>query len=132
MKSLRIERYVEALKHLDPVRYNGRVTQVIGLTVESEGPDTRVGDVCHIYPSGVEKPVMAEVVGFRGNKVLLMPLGELQSVGPGCEVVSTGRPLTVQVGHELLGKVLDGLGRPLDGSPEFRHLTQYSTNNMPT
>lgn len=131
MKQLHIEPYLEAMKHIDPVRYNGRVSQVIGLTVESEGPDARIGDVCHIYPSHSKEPVMAEVVGFRGNKVLLMALGELQSIGPGCEVVSTGKPLTVQAGHELLGKVLDGLGRPLDGSRIPAHLSQYSTNNLP-
>ena len=114
MKVLDSGRYMEHLRNIDPVRINGKVTQVIGLMVESEGPDASVGDVCYIYPSKGAKPLQAEVVGFRDNKVLLMPLGELQSIGPGCDVVGTGKPLSVQVGSELLGKVLDGV-RAIDG-----------------
>jgi len=124
-------RYLEHLRQLDSVVVGGRVTQVIGLTVESEGPDASVGDVCLIYPYKGGKPLQAEVVGFRDNKVILMPLGELSSIGPGCEVVSTGKPLTVQVGHELLGKVLDGLGQPLDGSKLPPRMAHCSTNNQP-
>lgn len=125
-------RYVEHLRQVDPVLVNGKVTQVIGLTVESEGPDASVGDVCYIYPYKSSKPLKAEVVGFRNNRVILMPLGELHSIGPGCEVVSTGKPLTVQVGYELLGKVLDGLGQPLDGGFLPSRMTQYSTHNQPS
>lgn len=125
-------RYIEHLRHIDPVLVNGKVTQVIGLTVESEGPDASVGDVCYIYPYKSTKPLKAEVVGFRDNKVILMPLGDLQSVGPGCEVVGTGKPLSVQVGYELLGKVLDGLGQPLDGSFLPSRMTHYSTHNAPS
>ena len=123
--------YLEALRSVDPVRMNGKVTQVIGLTVESEGPDASVGDVCLIYPAKSGKPIRAEVVGFRNNRVLLMPLGELHAVAPGCDVVSTGKPLTVQVGSELLGKVLDGLGQPLDGSRLPSRMPHYSTHNVP-
>ncbi|THF81266.1 flagellar protein export ATPase FliI [Cohnella fermenti] len=124
-------RYEEALGHIDPIRVNGKVTQIIGLTVESEGPDASIGDVCTIHPHKGGPPILAEVVGFKDNRVLLMPLGDLHSVGPGCDVVTTGRPLTVQVGSELLGKVLDGLGRPLDGSALPARLPHYSTHNSP-
>lgn len=127
-----VEKYLETLKQIDPVLVNGKVTQVIGLTVESEGPDASIGDVCYIYPYKSSKPLKAEVVGFRNNRVILMPLGELHSVGPGCEVVGTGKPLTVSVGYELLGKVLDGLGQPLDGSFLPARMTQYSTYNTPS
>lgn len=125
-------KYMDHLRQIDPVRVNGKVTQVIGLMVESEGPDASVGEVCYIYPTKGCEPLMAEVVGFRDNKVLLMPLGELQSIGPGCDVVGTGKPLNVSVGSELLGKVLDGLGRPLDGSFLPTRMSQYSTNNIPS
>lgn len=125
------DKYIEHLRQIDPVLVNGKVIQVIGLTVESEGPDASVGDVCLIYPFKSNTPLKAEVVGFRNNRVILMPLGDLHSIGPGCEVVSTGRPLTVQVGHELLGKVLDGLGQPLDGSFLPSRMTHYSTHNAP-
>lgn len=126
------DKYMEFLRQLDPIRVNGKVTQVIGLTVESEGPDASIGDLCYIYPLKSNQPLKAEVVGFKNNKVLLMPLGELDSIGPGCDVVGTGKPLTVQVGHELLGKVLDGLGQPLDGTFLSSRMTHYSTNNIPT
>lgn len=131
MKSFDCSRYLDHLRNLDPVRINGKVTQVIGLMVESEGPDASIGDVCYIYPGKSVQPLQAEVVGFRDNKVLLMPLGELHAIGPGCDVVGTGKPLNVQVGSELLGKVLDGLGQPLDGSLIPARMTRYSTFNLP-
>lgn len=124
-------KYTEALANLDPVRVNGKVTRVIGLTVESEGPDVKIGELCYIHPHKVDKPLKAEVVGFKENKVILMPLGDLESIGPGCDVVASGKPLTVQVGHELLGKVLDGLGQPLDGTYLPSRMSTYSTNNVP-
>ncbi|GIP36811.1 EscN/YscN/HrcN family type III secretion system ATPase [Paenibacillus sp. J31TS4] len=125
-------KYLEVLSQIDPVPVFGKVTQVIGLTVEAEGPEASIGDVCYIYPPKSDKPLPAEVVGFRGNKVILMPLGDLQSIGPGCDVISTGKPLEIQVGHELLGKVLDGTGKPLDGSELPMRMARYSTNNAPS
>ncbi|MBJ6363378.1 flagellar protein export ATPase FliI [Paenibacillus sp. GCM10012307] len=131
MSKLDAARYVEHLRTVDPIRVNGKVTQVIGLIVESEGPDASVGDLCYIYPAKSSKPLKAEVVGFRDNKVILMPLGDLHAIGPGCDVVGTGKPLTIQVGSELLGKVLDGLGQPLDGSHIPTRMPHYSTYNQP-
>ncbi|MCQ6557919.1 flagellar protein export ATPase FliI [Paenibacillus mendelii] len=132
VNKLDAQKYIEHLRPIDPVRVNGKVTQVIGLTVESEGPDASIGDLCYIYPVKASKPLKAEVVGFRNNKVILMPLGELTSIGPGCDVVGTGKPLTVQVGSELLGKVLDGLGQPLDGSFIPSRMPHYSTQSAPS
>jgi flagellum-specific ATP synthase len=125
-------KYIDQLSQIDSIRVNGKVTQVIGLTIESEGPDVSVGDVCLIYPFKSKEPIQAEVVGFKDNKVIMMPLGELHAIGPGCDVVRTGKPLLVQVGHELLGKVLDGLGQPLDGSYLPARMSMYSTNNAPS
>lgn len=107
-------KYRALIQQLNPIRINGKVTQVIGLTVESHGPDVKIGDCCMIYPKGDEAPVLSEVVGFRESKVLLMPLGDLGAVGPGCDVVATGKPFQVKVGRELLGRVLDGNGKPID------------------
>lgn len=104
MNSSLLEKYKRAIDSTNPIRFNGKVTQVIGLTVESQGPDVKIGDCCLIYPKGDDLPITAEVVGFRESKVLLMPLGELGAVGPGCDVVATGKPLQVKVGDELLGK----------------------------
>lgn len=128
---LQLEKYMSVLRNLNPIRVNGKVSQVIGLTVESMGPDVRIGEVCHIYPANSSAPVQAEVVGFKDNKVLLMPLGELGAIGPGCDVVATGKPLTVKVGPELLGKVLDGSGRLLNGGVFPDTLTEYPVDNQP-
>jgi flagellum-specific ATP synthase len=125
------DKYIDVLSRVDPIRMNGRVTQVIGLTIESEGPQVSIGDVCEIYPQKDMAPIRAEVVGFRENRVLLMPLGELAAIGPGCEVVATGKPLSVKVGYELLGKVLNGLGEPLDGSRLPARMPEYSTRQTP-
>jgi len=109
----------------------GKVTQVIGLTIVVQGIKSFVGEVCEILldDSG-ENTVMAEVVGFKGQQVLLMPLGDLKGVGAGCKVVPTGRILTIPVGEELLGRILDGLGRPMEGPvPPLKDF--YSVERMP-
>ncbi|MFD2670103.1 flagellar protein export ATPase FliI [Marinicrinis sediminis] len=131
MKPLKADPYIRKLARMDPIRMNGKVMQIIGLMVESQGPDANIGDVCYIYSQRAGHALPAEVVGFRDNRLLLMPLGDLQSVGPGCDVVNTGNALTVKVGHELLGKVLNGLGEPLDGSKLPEHMMHYSTHNQP-
>ncbi len=131
MSSLDITKYVQAIEQLDPVKVNGKVTQVVGLTIESQGPEAKLGEVCLIYSQLNQEPIMAEVVGFRDNKVLMMPLGELTSIGPGCDVVATGKPLSVKVGPEILGTILDGLGRPLTGGTQPFGLTNFPTNNQP-
>ncbi|MDR1378965.1 MAG: flagellar protein export ATPase FliI [Synergistaceae bacterium] len=102
------------LEQLQLIRINGRVTQVVGLVAESQGPDVRVGDLCRISFRNAANGLDAAVVGFRENRVLLMPLGDLREVGPGCDVMSTDRPLGVAVGNALLGRILDGLGNPMD------------------
>lgn len=95
----------------------GKVVNVVGLTIESAGPDAKLGDLCMIHPA-LESyaPVMAEVVGFKDKKTLLMPYDAVDGIGLGCIVENTGYPLRVEVGEELLGKAVDGLGRPTDGT----------------
>ena len=95
----------------------GRVSDLIGLIVEATGLEAEVGQVCLVDAGRAREPVPAEVVGFRSGRTLLMPLGDLQGLAPGHAVVATGRPVSVPVGPELLGRVLDGLGRPLEGGP---------------
>ncbi len=94
----------------------GKVVNVVGLTIESAGPDAKLGDICRIYPEGdcEPAPIMAEVVGFKDKKTLLMPYEAVDGIGLGCIVENTGYPLRVQVSQKLLGKTLDGLGRPID------------------
>ena len=93
----------------------GRVVQLIGLVIESEGPLCAVGEVCRIESARHDGSTLAEVVGFRNHHVLLMPLGEIRGIHPGSEVIALGSPLKVGVGEGLLGRVIDSLGRPLDG-----------------
>ena len=98
-----LHKYIEHLKPIDPVRVNGKVTQVIGLP-SNQKVRMRALAMCAISIRKSAKPLKAEVVGFRDNKVILMPLGDLHSIGPGCDVVGTGKPLTVQVGSNCLAK----------------------------
>ena len=101
----------------------GKVVNVVGLTIESAGPDAKLGDICQIIPgvkgdtgSKAEILIPAEVVGFKDRKTLLMPYGPVDGIGAGCLVENTGVPLRVEVSESLLGRTLDGLGRPVDGS----------------
>lgn len=108
------------LRDLDPYRLNGRVSELIGLVVESRGPEASVGERCEILVPGHRTgrpPLQAEVVGFREGRTLLMPLGDAAGVGPGQTVVASGGAVRVDLGRGLLGRVLDGLGRPIDGTP---------------
>jgi flagellum-specific ATP synthase len=107
--------YLESLQSADLVRQTGKVRQVIGVVIESLGPNMAVGETCSISYKRTAEPVLAEVVGFRDNKVLIMPLGELMGIGAGSDVVAHGAPLEIGVTDHLLGRVLGGLGRPIDG-----------------
>ncbi|MDN5351445.1 MAG: flagellum-specific synthase [Clostridiales bacterium] len=126
-----LEKYKAFLKDTNLLIYSGRVSKIIGLMIESEGPSVEIGEVCDIYPIKDLDPIKAEVVGFNQDKVLLMPLGDMGGIGPGSRVVALGHSLQVDVSDALLGRVLDGLGHPIDGlykpSPEKR----YPANNEP-
>ena len=121
--------YSERLRKLRLIRVLGQVTKVIGLTIEVEGVKTFIGETCEVFLEGEGRPVLAEVVGFKGQTALLMPLGNLQGVRPGCKVEARGQVLTVKVGEHLLGQVLDGLGRPTSGRSGEGH--DFSVNNPP-
>ena len=96
----------------------GKVINVIGLTIESAGPDAKIGDVCKIYQSDRRgEGILSEVVGFKDGKTQLMPYQITEGIGLGSIVENTGKPLVVKVSGRLLGKTLDGLGRPLDEEP---------------
>lgn len=114
------------------LKLTGRVTRVIGLTVEVHGINASIGEVCEITVPGEPEPVRAEVVGFKDGSTLLMPLGELRGIYQGCSVTSTGRMLNVKVGDGLLGRVLDGLGQPLDGlGPVGGQTAAYPVDGRP-
>ncbi len=117
MSAPTLGRFADALGSTDLARRHGRVRDLIGLVVEASGLEAEVGEVCLVQSSRAREAVPAEVVGFRAGRTLLMPLGELGGVGPGTRVTATGEPFRVQTGPHLLGRVLDGLGRPIDGGP---------------
>ncbi|MBI4593693.1 MAG: FliI/YscN family ATPase [Candidatus Rokubacteria bacterium] len=94
---------------------HGKVVKVLGLVIEATGPAGAVGDLCRLRVARGSDSVLTEIVGFRDDRLLLMPLGEMDGVAPGSEVTPLGRPLTAPAGAGLLGRVFDGLGRPIDG-----------------
>ena len=113
------------------IKKKGKIVNVVGLTLESAGPDAKLGDVCYIYPEGDNvKPILAEVVGFKEGKTQLMPYDVTDGIGLGNVVENTGETLKVLVGPELLGKCLDGLGRPVDGST-LSNAQAYSVEALP-
>ncbi|MBP2021803.1 flagellum-specific ATP synthase [Clostridium punense] len=107
----------------------GKVTNVIGLTIEVEGIRAFVGEVCTIYNERNE-PIISEVVGFKSDNIILMPLGNLVGISPGCRVVPSGKQLSVRCSDELLGKVLDGIGNPLNNDEITRYYS-YPLEAMP-
>lgn len=110
---MEIKKYKQLINQIDPIRASGKVKQVIGLLIEAVAPATSVGEICELSSgNGTNK---AEVVGFRDSGVLLMPLGEIRGIGPGTSVYPTGKTMEIQVGDELLGRIIDGLGNPIDG-----------------
>lgn len=126
-----LKKYKDLLRDRQFLRFKGQVTKVVGLTIESNGPETRIGELCRIinHRSGME--VLAEVVGFQNKSVLLMPLGEMAGIGPGNDVVATGMELSTGVGEKLLGRVLDGLGNPIDDKGRLEISGYYPVNNDP-
>ncbi len=108
------EKYNMILSRTDPIKYTGVVTRVMGLLIESSGPQVVLGEVCQIMIPGNESPVKAEVVGFRDNTVQLMPYGEIDGIEPGCVVVASGKILEIPVSQKMLGRVIDSLGCPYD------------------
>lgn len=113
-----LKKYEKALSKPHTMKL-GRITRVVGLTIESAGPDVSVGDICRLYRQDGGSSILAEAVGFSESKILLMPLGDMHGIGPGSIVEAAGLELSVKVSNDLLGRVLDGLGEPMDGGGEI-------------
>lgn len=124
------EKYLQ-LKERKFAKKLGKVSKIVGLTIESIGPDAKLNDVCRIISSDESgSEVKAEVVGFKDKSLLLMPFESVDGIGPGCIVENTGEILRVKVGEEILGQVVDGLGRKLDKT-EFDDGIPYSVEAQP-
>lgn len=113
-----LEKEIALLKNKIEPSVSGRVTHVIGLLIESNGPDAFIGELCYVYGKELE-PIPCQVVGFKERKVLLMLLADGAHIYPGAEVFPTGEQHSVAVGPSLCGRILDGLGRPIDGKGEI-------------
>ncbi len=123
--------YTERIERTDTVKRLGKVTQVVGMVIESAGPAVSIGRLCTIENRHDGSKVPAEVVGFRDDRILLMPYGPITGITPGAIVTSTSDTLRVPVGQELIGRVLGGLGEPIDGKgPILTSVTKH-VNNSP-
>lgn len=121
------DNYLDIIKKTKTIKEIGKITEIIGLTIESDGPKSSIGDLCYIYNDYNDAPTMAEVVGFKKDKILLMPLGSPDGIRPGAHVVNTGGAMKIGVGNQLIGRVLDGLGRPIDTLGDIRFSEFRST-----
>lgn len=128
---LELTKYHRAIEDTDPIRVYGKVMQIIGLIIEGHGPGSSIGELCDIYPGGSMQPVEAEVVGFRGEKIQLMPLGDTRGLSPGSKIVAKRHKAYVRVGRGLLGRILDGHGNPIDDRGEINAKDFYPLYGSP-
>ncbi len=134
MITMKTAQLIEHIPHIPTFKKFGRVTRVVGLMIESQGPDSSIGDVCKIHVETVNNGhqiILAEVVGFKDEIVVLMPFTSLREISIGCLVEGTGAPLEIKVGPELIGKVLDSMGNPIDGTLLPKGLTTVPTEQDP-
>lgn len=123
--SARMARYTAWLQPLEPITARGAVSQVTGLVIEGRGPIASIGEMCDLYPTPQATAIKAEVVGFRDQHLLLMPLSEMRGVRPGSLIVNRGEKATVRASLALQGRVLDGLGQPMDEAGPLPAGTPY-------
>lgn len=127
---LNLNKYKDVIEK-DYVKKLGKVSQVVGLTIESVGPpEAKIGDICLIINSKHEK-VLSEVVGFRNSKILLMPFGNMSGIGLGSIVEGTQKPIKIKISENLIGRVLDGLGVPIDGKEPILNGNDFFVSNTP-
>src|SRR5580658_8632063 len=122
--------FEEALDQIDPLRRTGTVTEVTGMIVQSTGPLAAVGEVCEIESTS-DRRILVQVVGFRDGQVLSMPLEETNGLVAGSSIVARADESSVRVGPQLLGRVLDGYGRPIDGKPPIESAIHYPLQAPP-
>jgi len=120
------DKYEQAISAIDPIKYRGTVKEVIGTLIRSKGPMAQIGELCKIIRNDdYEDYIKAEVVGFTESDVLLMPLSDMVGIKPGQYIIATGEPLEVPVSEKLLGRVLNGLGEPIDNKGEIFSPKKY-------
>lgn len=120
-----------AVKKTDLYRYMGKIEKIVGMTIEASGPLCNIGDVCRIFKKGEQGHIFAEVVGFNQSKILLMPYSDIDGIGPGSIVDSTGEKLSVNCSDGLVGRIIDAIGQPLDGLGSIPIGEKYSIAGQP-
>ncbi len=130
MQAVDLKKYYAVLQK-PFIKKLGRVSQVVGLTIESIGPDVSLGHTCLIRANKHAEPILAEVVGFKNNHILLMPVGEMHGVGPGSIVEACEKPIMMNMSEGLLGRVLNGMGEPIDGLGPIPQGEEYPIINTP-
>lgn len=131
---MNIKKYGSVIRSADPYAYFGKIDKVIGMMIESNGPECKVGDLCRIYGHGSKKYIGAEVVGFRGNRVLLMPYEEPEGISSGNLVETTHSALKIGMSENLIGRVINAVGEPIDDGGPIECNIQYevqSTSSNP-
>ncbi|MEE6131310.1 flagellar protein export ATPase FliI [Priestia sp. GS2] len=128
---MKVKQLIPEIAHLSSFKRYGKVNRVIGMMIESRGPQASIGDVCYIHLKDTCERIQAEVVGFKDEHVILMPYTSVRYIGPGCIVETTEKPLQVKVGAELIGRALDSLGNPLDGTSLPSYLPSVLTEQDP-
>lgn len=127
-----IDNLLKQIEQTDTYKRYGKVVRIIGIMIESVGPEANIGEVCLIHHENKQaKPILCEVVGFNHENLILMPYTEVNEIGPGCLVESTGNPLMIKVGRGLVGSAIDALGMPLDGSLLPKGLISRATEQSP-
>lgn len=116
-----LETYYRIIDETDPVKINGKVTDVIGFVIVSNGPNVSLGEVCSIIDKSGKEICQSEVVGFKNGKVLSIALGVVQNISPSCQIIPLGKSFSVGVGEKLLGRVIDGFGNPIDDKGEIEY-----------
>ncbi|MEG0110740.1 MAG: flagellum-specific ATP synthase FliI, partial [Oscillospiraceae bacterium] len=120
------------LKFSDLYTHMGKIDKIVGMTVEATGPSSNIGDVCRITQQDSDKEVLSEVVGFKENKVLLMPYNDMDGIGYGSSVMNTGEKLMVNVSDGLMGRTVDAMGNAIDGGEPIPEGRRYSINGEPS
>ncbi len=128
---LNLNKYSSIIEEIDPIKVYGKVTQITGLIIEGHGPGSSIGELCDIFPKGDANVIEAEVVGFKGDKIQLMPLGDTRGLSPGSKIMAKRHRAYVSVGDNLLGRVIDGLGNPIDGKGDITEKVAYHIYNTP-
>ncbi|MBP7583109.1 MAG: FliI/YscN family ATPase [Spirochaetes bacterium] len=125
-----LSKYRDIIDEIDVVRRTGRVERIAGLTIETTGPGVKYGELCKIKLENGDY-LYAEVVGLNKNRLVLMPIGDMKGVTVGAQVIDAGSAMTVPVGEALLGRVISGTGRPLDGKGDIYTRTRYPVDSKP-